>query len=525
MQFRVLPLVLVAACSSFPAYSLRADVADGAVVDGGGPVGDGQVATDGGVLDDAGPPSLGCTPPIPAVDPALGFRQIVGDGTGASCTQAALVAAIAAVNRPGGGTVVFNCGPGLTTIPITTPIVLPLDQPLTLDGGGQIVLDGGGTTRIMERKGPGYRSSSQTINIQQLTFRRGKSTDSGGAIYANDGRMNVYKCRFENNASAATGAVRGGAIYSSSSTSLQVSSSTFVGNTASMGGAIGTTQTTLSLYDVTFEGNKATGSGGAEKGGEGGAVFTIGSSSGAVTYCGVRMKGNEATEGGGGATMIDADPVVIASSVFQGNLSTNNGASTLALQTQNLEVRASTFLANAGKDGAVALNGPAKIVAENTSFLSNSAGFAAFQVAGSSGVIRNCTFANNHAIGATWGAAILGATPQLAVTNSLFMNQLADNSFNENTPLTCSGNVGSVTTKMTGGDGTLQFPGGVQDPACAPKVTFVDAKLAAVDASPIPVAVPAADSPARNAATVFCPAADANGNRRPATGCTAGAAQ
>jgi hypothetical protein len=105
------------------------------------------------------------------------------------------------------------------------------------------------------------------------------------------------------------------------------------------------------------------------------------------------------------------------------------------------------------------------------------------------------------------------------------MNQLADNSFNENTPLTCSGDVSSVTTKMTGGDGTFQFPGGTQDPPCAPKVTFADVKLAAPDNSPIPVAVPAAGSPARNAATVFCPATDANGNARPTTGCTAGAAQ
>src|SRR5262245_66035879 len=65
---------------------------------------------------------------------------VVGNGTPASCTEAALTAALA-----GGGTVTFNCG-GPKTILVTSQKTI--NQNTIIQGGGIITITGGLTTRI-----------------------------------------------------------------------------------------------------------------------------------------------------------------------------------------------------------------------------------------------------------------------------------------------------------------------------------------------------------------------------------------
>ena len=71
---------------------------------------------------------------------------VVGDGTPASCTADATIAAIA-----GGGVITFDCGP--------EPVIITLDRPakifndkgpeIVIDGGGLVTLSGAGRTRIL----------------------------------------------------------------------------------------------------------------------------------------------------------------------------------------------------------------------------------------------------------------------------------------------------------------------------------------------------------------------------------------
>ncbi len=71
--------------------------------------------------------------PVQAVTRA-GF-VVIGTGTAASCTSAAVVAGVV-----GGGIVTFNCGPAPVTIPVSVTLSLPNNT--YLDGGGKITLDG-----------------------------------------------------------------------------------------------------------------------------------------------------------------------------------------------------------------------------------------------------------------------------------------------------------------------------------------------------------------------------------------------
>src|SRR5262245_56985675 len=66
---------------------------------------------------------------------------VVGTGTPASCTEAALDAALA-----GGGKVTFNCGPNPVTITLTSGIVVTAST--SVDGGSKITLSGGFKTKV-----------------------------------------------------------------------------------------------------------------------------------------------------------------------------------------------------------------------------------------------------------------------------------------------------------------------------------------------------------------------------------------
>src|SRR5204862_4656620 len=72
--------------------------------------------------------------------------RVIGTGTAASCTSAAVVAAVAA-----GGVITFNCGPAPVTITLTaTAKVRNANGPrIVLDGGGTVTLSGGGQRRIL----------------------------------------------------------------------------------------------------------------------------------------------------------------------------------------------------------------------------------------------------------------------------------------------------------------------------------------------------------------------------------------
>jgi hypothetical protein len=65
---------------------------------------------------------------------------VVGDGTPASCTEAAFTAALL-----GGGTITFNCGGPKTILVLSEKNIT---QNTVIEGGGVITLTGGLTTRL-----------------------------------------------------------------------------------------------------------------------------------------------------------------------------------------------------------------------------------------------------------------------------------------------------------------------------------------------------------------------------------------
>jgi hypothetical protein len=123
-------------------------------------------------------------PPIPASAGPLDTSRpttVVGRGSAATCTEAALRAAVAA-----GGVVRFRCGPATATIRLTRPLVAPADKNTVIDGRNLIVLDGGGRTQILRSTRQNFRVNDRYLAVQRLRMVGGR--DIGTGFRARDGQ-------------------------------------------------------------------------------------------------------------------------------------------------------------------------------------------------------------------------------------------------------------------------------------------------------------------------------------------------
>lgn len=213
----------------------------------------------------------------------LAADATVGDGSAASCTEAALDAAMATVNT-GGGTLNFACGPAPHTIVVASAKSITAD--VTIEGGGRITLSGGLGTRIFNT------ASATKVTLKGLILTHGfASAAPGGAIYV-QGAATVGETRLVLVETTVRNSVAG-----------------------SWGGAIAATNATLTLSRSALLDNAAGGGGG-------GLNLNVGSL--AVEY--TRIAGNIAAGDGGGIEMWTGELVVFDSAIDANETATSGDA-------------------------------------------------------------------------------------------------------------------------------------------------------------------------------------------------------
>ena len=506
-------------------------------------------------------PAAVCTPPIAAASTVGAL--VVGNGTASSCTGAALQAAVHAASA-----ITFDCGAAPVTIPIYATVEVPATRATVIDGGGKVTLDGGGRVRLIEVVHADFRTGRVGLTLQHLTLAGGRATGTryvapdpsnascaygwadggGGAVYVRDAALHVVDVTFRNNAAATPGPdVGGGAIYAAASLDVAIVGSTFDGNSAANGGAVGLLQSDGRFVNDLFSGNKANGTGenfvgGAAAGcagvaqlnqggagGNGGAIAIDGGSDGPQAVCGATFTGNQANELGG-ALFRTADatarPTTFDRSLFQANRAAKGGA----LYVQNarpLAITASTFASNvAVAGGAAALVSDTPEIT-NTTFANNVAtlgvgGALTLSNVAAAGWINNATFSGNRSSGGPgfFSAAIFGAM-MFPVTNTVFANNLSNDG---GSPMQCFFVPGN-------GGADVQWPqkrpvGGLGDNPCVTGIRFVDPLLGALasNGGPTPTIAPAPASPLRKAGHA-CAATDQRGVARNTAACTIGAVE
>jgi hypothetical protein len=281
----------------------------------GNPAGRAQVPADGRAADTSHP------------------SRVIGRGTPASCTSAAVVAAVAA-----GGVITFDCGsrPVVITMSATAKVRNAAPR-VVLDGGGKVTLSGAGRRRILYMdtcdQAQGWTTShcqdqsEPALTVQNLTFADGDSTGDtaegggGGAILVRGGRFKAVHARFVRNRCDRTGPDLGGAairvLDQYHGLPVYITDSTFggapgQGGSCSNGGALSSIGVSWVVLNSVMTYNSAVGHGanpargGTPGGGSGGAVYTDGN-----RYT-VRVEGsviahNDAKEGGGALFYVSND--------------------------------------------------------------------------------------------------------------------------------------------------------------------------------------------------------------------------
>jgi hypothetical protein len=268
---------------------------------------------------------------------------VIGTGTPASCTSAAVVAAVAA-----GGVITFSCGPSPVTITMTgTATVGTASHLVVLDGGGKVTLSGGGRTEILSMNA-GWQQQWPQLVVQNLSFTdaysgtqqtSGSSVYGGGAIFDEGGQLKVVNSAFTGDSCFARGpdlgggAIRAVGMYPASP--VYVTGDTFSGNSCSNGGALSGLFAHFDVINCLMTGNRAIGFGanpakaGTPGGGSGGAIYTDGTGYD-LDISGTVMRGNSAREGGGGIFFV-----------------VNSGGGTLRIESSTLQDNPSGAFQNA----------------------------------------------------------------------------------------------------------------------------------------------------------------------------------
>ena len=229
---------------------------------------------------------------------------VVGNGTGASCTEAALDAAIAQL-YPGatfpGGTISFNCGEFHVEIPLTSAKSLGFGYGTVIDGAG-VTLDGQDATRHFVITGDESR-----VEIRNLLLIRGHAAAAhGGSINVGTGvGLHLQGVLFGANRAG----LSGGAIHAEAGSSVSAQDSSFQANQANHGGAIAANGS-LALTDVSIQNNTVSGEGGGIQ-----AYFN------ATSLLRTTLEGNRARHGGGllqrGGTLSLIDSSIVSNFATQ----------------------------------------------------------------------------------------------------------------------------------------------------------------------------------------------------------------
>ncbi len=240
----------------------------------------------------------------------------------------------------------------------------------------------------------------------------GQTANEGGAIYQENGSLEIKNINFTSN----TSTYGGGAIHSRAKngtlSGFKVTGGTFSLNQAGDGGGAIRARNGATITNVTFTENKtATGSGGAlyldnggeisqssfagnlaTSSGEGGAIY----GKGALTIIGSDFSGNETTKGQGGALYLNCASAEISNSSFDGNKSTDDHAGAIFVAGGTSTISGTAVFSNntAGTWGGAIYN-TATLSITDASFSENSAKLGGAIMNTGTLTLSNVTFEGN----------------------------------------------------------------------------------------------------------------------------------
>ncbi len=248
-------------------------------------------------------------------------------GTGGG--TAGLVAGIEAANASGGGTITLaqGCTYTLTTGPFDDgagPAGLPIIT-------ASVIVTGNGSSIVRDGTAPKFRllevgdSASASLALDRVTLSGGNTDGTGdddsggGGAILNAGTLAVTNSTFTGNA-----AVNGGAIGNHVGGTVDVTSTTFSGNhgtngLGSTGGAIFNSGGVFRIYSSVISGNNSTT--------YGGGIHNSNSSTGTLAVTNSTVSGNSTTLASRGGGISNNGTLAVTNSTISGNSAVGYSAS------------------------------------------------------------------------------------------------------------------------------------------------------------------------------------------------------
>lgn len=302
---------------------------------------------------------------------ASGHNIVVGDGTAASCTDAAMLAALDTARTLEGGTIRFRCGPDPVTIALEggfdVPITVPNDT--TINGEGLVTIDVG-YQKIQIDPGTSVRLVSLGLQFARIdnwgelridasVFSHGLMSGilNYGTLIVKDttfSDMGPFRWPIQNEGTATLNRVRFlqnyGTVFNNGT--LAVKHSTWFDNFIDVTGGI-VNAGTLTLDDSEF----------AENGGlDAGALLNTGSL--AITNSIFRNNVGSQSAPGAIRNFGNSSLSTIVNSKFVGNSGFYGGA--IDHRQGSLSIRGTTFTGNTGFYGGAIITSAPLLIANST---------------------------------------------------------------------------------------------------------------------------------------------------------------
>ena len=304
----------------------------------------------------------------------------------------------------------------------------------------------------------------------------------GGAIYNNEGTLNISDSAFSHNS-----ADTGGVIYNRDGT-VSISDSSFNGNSANWGGAI-SNYGELSISDSSFNGNSAN---------WGGAIYNWEE----LSIVNSAFSRNSAELSGGAINNLNE--LSIVSSTFSHNSADSGGAISNLIE---LSINSSTFSHNSA-DGGGAIDNAGELSIVNSAFSGNSAEGAGGAIVNwvNELSVSNSTFSGNSA---NDGGAVYNVN-ELSIINSIIAGNGGDTCYSR---VELKRNIGNF----------------IQDGSCSPAFSgdpMLGELVEPEDGSPAYFPLLAGSRAIDAADDDYCPTTDQIGTARPqGAGCDIGAVE
>ncbi|HUO07342.1 MAG TPA: choice-of-anchor Q domain-containing protein [Phycisphaerae bacterium] len=229
------------------------------------------------------------------------------------------------------------------------------------------------------------------LTLSNCTFSQNTAGSLGGAIYANQSNTSLINCSFSNNTTSG-GTSKGGGIYQFAGT-VDVTGSTFSGNSSANGGALYNVAGTLTVANSSFSADTASNFGGA--------IFNDTS----LILSGSTFSGNSAVDGGG---LASTNTATVTNSTFVANNASAYGGAIFNFGTIN--IADSTISGNHANNTSGGIDGFAgtlnnTIIAGNTGTIPDISGSVTSPAYNLIGVGDSLTGINNGVNGNMVGTA------------------------------------------------------------------------------------------------------------------------